>query len=190
MTVLLRWSLMAAHPRSRGENASGIECDVLYFGSSPLTRGKHGGHEFRERICRLIPAHAGKTMILLSRRFWRRAHPRSRGENVDDARVFGEYNGSSPLTRGKRASSPTHETAAGLIPAHAGKTDPIGGMACSMRAHPRSRGENVREMRFLTPGEGSSPLTRGKQVGAGFRRLRDRLIPAHAGKTAQARRDA
>ena len=33
-------------------------------------------------------------------------------------------------------------------------------------------------------GVGSSPLTRGKQVGAGFRRLKGRLIPAHAGKTA------
>ena len=33
-------SRRTAHPRSRGENASGIECDAHYFGSSPLTRGK------------------------------------------------------------------------------------------------------------------------------------------------------
>ena len=50
-------------------------------------------------------------------------------------------------------------------------------------AHPRSRGENAREMTGLTQVQGSSPLTRGKQ---GWRpAVVDHvgLIPAHAGKT-------
>ena len=71
-------------------------------------------------------------------------------------------------------------------------------------AHPRVGGENVREMRFLTPDEGSSPRGRGKPRrkpgnalrggssprGRGkrprrnARRHRRRLIPAWAGKTA------
>ena len=52
---------MAAHPRSRGEN---LVCCVLwgvYGGSSPLTRGKLHREPGRNRTCRLIPAHAGKT---------------------------------------------------------------------------------------------------------------------------------
>ena len=51
----------AAHPRSRGEN---LVCCVLwgvYGGSSPLTRGKLHREPGRNRTCRLIPAHAGKT---------------------------------------------------------------------------------------------------------------------------------
>ena len=50
-------------------------------------------------------------------------------------------------------------------------------------AHPRSRGEND----YTTPStvalSGSSPLTRGKQVGKLFDARPRRLIPAHAGKT-------
>ena len=52
------------------------------------------------------------------------------------------------------------------------------------RAHPRSRGENTTAALIgaLTPG--SSPLTRGKPLAARTRAGLERLIPAHAGKTA------
>ena len=56
-------------------------------------------------------------------------------------------------------------------------------MRSSMRAHPRSRGENHPWPRSCKPAGGSSPLTRGKRIlrlGSNHRR---RLIPAHAGKT-------
>ena len=43
-------------------------------------------------------------------------------------------------------------------------------------------------MRFLTPDEGSSPLTRGKHNGVGRDEPQLRLIPAHAGKTEERRR--
>ena len=73
-----------------------------------------------------------------------------------------------------------------LIPAHAGKTRPHPRAFTAIRAHPRSRGENLRISRPMTPSSGSSPLTRGKlDTLAGF--FTDmRLIPAHAGKTAHA----
>ena len=54
-------------------------------------------------------------------------------------------------------------------------------------AHPRSRGENVVLAVCGTRWPGSSPLTRGKRQPA---RLHDQLgglIPAHAGKTMEAR---
>ena len=53
----------------------------LFFGSSPLTRGKLHGFGAREFLERFIPVHAGKTLGRLRRSFPRRAHPRSRGEN-------------------------------------------------------------------------------------------------------------
>ena len=52
---------LAAHPRSRGENGSGVFRHPPRVGSSPLTRGKPNRRGRRICVCRLIPAHAGKT---------------------------------------------------------------------------------------------------------------------------------
>ena len=55
---------LRAHPRSRGENKTPLKNQHTEQGSSPLTRGKllvaregQGGEG-------LIPAHAGKTILL------------------------------------------------------------------------------------------------------------------------------
>ena len=172
-----------AHPRSRGENL-GVPPPRIYTpGSSPLTRGKPSTRSCLRVVCRLIPAHAGKTGRPRVRRPALAAHPRSRGEN----RVLkpGGYllAGSSPLTRGK-LPVPLGDVAPGrLIPAHAGKTARGQRSCLRAAAHPRSRGEN----RGLAPpglgGQGSSPLTRGKHVAFVAHKLADRFIPAHAGKT-------
>ena len=153
----------AAHPRSRGENCRCSLFSPSLRGSSPLTRGKRRP-EGRGRIHRgLIPAHAGKTGS--PRRFesYRRAHPRSRGENTRKS-VHGSITaGSSPLTRGK---------------------PPQRRSRCPARwAHPRSRGENSGLIPFNVGLGGSSPLTRGKQRGRLDADGRTGLIPAHAGKT-------
>mgnify|MGYP000937591733 CR=1 FL=1 len=91
-----------AHPRSRGENENPPLDSANPHGSSPLTRGKLRVVRGRLRRRGLIPAHAGKT----SRRTYpsprRRAHPRSRGENIIAMMVSRRPLGSSPLTRGKR----------------------------------------------------------------------------------------
>ena len=93
-------------------------------GSSPLTRGKPCGVGVAASSVGLIPAHAGKTSFILRAMIFSPAHPRSRGENRSDAKARFNIAGSSPLTRGKQASEDTEFWAAGLIPAHAGKTDP------------------------------------------------------------------
>ena len=101
-----------------------------------------------------------------------------------------EYNlevGSSPLTRGKPNSSRQRLVAAGLIPAHAGKTGWILICVSSGRAHPRSRGENHAAFLMYSYTVGSSPLTRGKPRVKAREVKRGRLIPAHAGKTRWAR---
>ena len=92
-----------------------------------------------------------------------KAHPRSRGENLNQ--------------------SMTEPTALWLIPAHAGKTASCTGLCPTCRAHPRSRGENHVQARAVEPENGSSPLTRGKPCGGRGGRGLVGLIPAHAGKT-------
>ena len=134
---------MWAHPRSRGENLRA---------ALP--------HVARKR---LIPAHAGKTLISFFevRGAW--AHPRSRGENEVPATTGLTLGGSSPLTRGKRWKGPEDLDKRRLIPAHAGKTRSEHRRSDYPGAHPRSRGENILVPSSSVNGKGSSPLTRGKQ---------------------------
>ena len=176
-------SMMAAHPRSRGENKWSPPTTPEPAGSSPLTRGKRlnlGDGGLRQG---LIPAHAGKTSTPAAGWTGETAHPRSRGENVASRSNSGYRTGSSPLTRGKPHGSHHDRRHHGLIPAHAGKTTAQQDDPSSPRAHPRSRGENQIATLERRNRAGSSPLTRGKLMrgvqvipGAG-------LIPAHAGKT-------
>ena len=157
-------------------------------GSSPLTRGKH-----LALICALpeqglIPAHAGKTPALRYRDLVRRAHPRSRGENLLLVLPSGSIQGSSPLTRGKLTVKVSAHNFIGLIPAHAGKTGKTDVALEELGAHPRSRGENAYPLMAAITHPGSSPLTRGKREILLCEVLAGRLIPAHAGKTSSGSR--
>ena len=172
-----------AHPRSRGENGRCICWRRGRDGSSPLTRGKPGVEIGDHSAHRLIPAHAGKTLVLVSVvRCWT-AHPRSRGENYKADCTTCALCGSSPLTRGKLVRTPCTFASRRLIPAHAGKTSNNAVWAEEVEAHPRSRGENGADALALVRNEGSSPLTRGKPSGELATVRIVRLIPAHAGKT-------
>ena len=115
-----------AHPRSRGENGQDGHDEGAPAGSSPLTRGKRPRGRSLYRCPGLIPAHAGKTARGQSPRRGGRAHPRSRGENINSRRPLNSRAGSSPLTRGKLRVSVRLVAWLGLIPAHAGKTEPKG----------------------------------------------------------------
>ena len=175
--------LRAAHPRSRGENASGSERVSRLGGSSPLTRGKRRQRTGQLYCPWLIPAHAGKTpRLVTSRRPWP-AHPRSRGENIRAVSTTPHLSGSSPLTRGKPAAGEDRRRRPGLIPAHAGKTARGRQSYRRAAAHPRSRGENPSTGKLIGLATGSSPLTRGKRDRRQRQRQTNRLIPAHAGKT-------
>ena len=131
----------------------------------------------------LIPAHAGKTRVIVARSVMRAAHPRSRGENSGLRLWLSARAGSSPLTRGKRGGGRLARWGGRLIPAHAGKTILAAVNGSSLTAHPRSRGENALRGWEEFGGRGSSPLTRGKPVARPIRTALMRLIPAHAGKT-------
>ena len=143
LTDCLNCCAEGAHPRSRGENAHVDMATPLPSGSSPLTRGKHLGHADSLAGGGLIPAHAGKTPIHTRVYAYRRAHPRSRGENRPPVRSRASWAGSSPLTRGKLGDDISLDRPHGLIPAHAGKTPTLVTTSDAPRAHPRSRGENA-----------------------------------------------
>ena len=134
----------------------------LRYGSSPLTRGKRILDRCARRGVRLIPAHAGKTVLRLGGGATQQAHPRSRGENPYSPCSRTVRSGSSPLTRGKQPSAAAQLPLPRLIPAHAGKTRITIPRRCAQTAHPRSRGENVGFAMPVTAVPGSSPLTRGK----------------------------
>ena len=151
--------------------------------SSPLTRGKLAARQRRVPQAGFIPAHAGKTRWLRARSPPKRAHSRSRGENVDWFRSYLLPVGSSPLTQGKRCPRQHPWRPTGLIPAHAGKTRQCPPWFPDRTAHPRSRGENTGKFMKITTDQGSSPLTRGKHPISIHMLLGARLIPAHAGKT-------
>ena len=172
-----------AHPRSRGENSSYPRGGRTSWGSSPLTRGKLARGDHDGRIKGLIPAHAGKTTGSQTPAPRAGAHPRSRGENPDRIIRTRYRAGSSPLTRGKHARSLQIRADLRLIPAHAGKTRMDALVPIRIRAHPRSRGENLISTPTTATDGGSSPLTRGKRCCVKCARNGCGLIPAHAGKT-------
>ena len=151
-----------AHPRSRGENEGGITGALRTAGSSPLTRGKQLFTRGGTPAGGLIPAHAGKTHYAACRASCLRAHPRSRGENCHAGGTQAARGGSSPLTRGKLSVTAELTVMVGLIPAHAGKTHAHRFNVFCIRAHPRSRGENLAVPYGVEIELGSSPLTRGK----------------------------
>ena len=137
----------------------------------------------------LIPAHAGKTWILILRVGPFPAHPRACGENGFARFPSPGGWGSSPRMRGKRRVPQHQGSVIGLIPAHAGKTVLFEVRAAAARAHPRACGENTIPRSFHRSLSGSSPRMRGKP---GFRILVGQpvgLIPAHAGKTLKCRNE-
>ena len=152
-------------------------------GSSPLTRGKLLVGGLVDAGAGLIPAHAGKTLSVMSVMGVCPAHPRSRGENTANPCATHLSTGSSPLTRGKRARVGDQGSDDRLIPAHAGKTARVILSHYACPAHPRSRGENTRYGSVPPGPTGSSPLTRGKRPPRDADPGGPGLIPAHAGKT-------
>ena len=118
--------LESAHPRSRGENPAGRRSGWSWWGASPLTRGKRDVDLCLRGAHGRIPAHAGKTSAILSRRSTQRAHPRSRGENKAIPAYATGGVGASPLTRGKQRRRMGHHSRRRRIPAHAGKTHATG----------------------------------------------------------------
>ena len=110
-------------------------------------------------------------------------HPRARGENTAQCPPALAEKGTSPRTRGKQLVGGERRNRGGNIPAHAGKTEEQSDEAAGDEEHPRARGENEVGKGWSETITGTSPRTRGKQLTDRLEAVRERNIPAHAGKT-------
>ncbi|VEI03674.1 Domain of uncharacterised function (DUF2825) [Acidipropionibacterium jensenii] len=131
-----------AHPRIRGEHDTRAHEPWPLVGSSPHSRGTRNSGAPVIRCEGLIPAFAGNTRRVGGIKPSCGAHPRIRGEHLDQEVAIAADLGSSPHSRGTRrpshlgkdstGSSPhsrgtpadagRQERRAGLIPAFAGNT--------------------------------------------------------------------
>ena len=156
---------------------------AIASGSSPLARGTQGQITVSGDVNRLIPARAGNTRCLESRRRSTPAHPRSRGEHCSKSKACVISCGSSPLARGTLFMPRAGLRAIRLIPARAGNTHSTKPASVSVAAHPRSRGEHHAVVHSGGYGLGSSPLARGTPQLRRVHATAPRLIPARAGNT-------
>ena len=110
------------HPRACGANLQPGREGEADAGSSPRMRGKHRRNHGRNRLGRIIPAHAGQTF---EKRVWaigETDHPRACGANVRLVFVSNDCHGSSPRMRGKLRGCDIVRIHSRIIPAHAGQT--------------------------------------------------------------------
>ena len=134
---------------------------------------------------RIIPAHAGQTDNRRTSSRDTTDHPRACGANLWYPVRVGPLFGSSPRMRGKRAGQVPACRCGRIIPAHAGQTSVRTGPAASRPDHPRACGANSHAAPGAYGHLGSSPRMRGKQrIQIGGRGV-NRIIPAHAGQTAE-----
>ena len=133
---------------------------------------------------RLIPACAGKTVLIVPVPSPVAAHPRVCGENGVLRRHRVMHEGSSPRVRGKLTPQVRRYIYNGLIPACAGKTTAERAQVGAGGAHPRVCGENVLVADRAARRWGSSPRVRGKPHNLEQVADHPGLIPACAGKTA------
>ena len=138
----------------------------------------------QERHCRrIIPAHAGQTLLPVRRPRRQPDHPRACGANSLVTCVFCWTNGSSPRMRGKQGGRRKLERELRIIPAHAGQTRLLARPHGARPDHPRACGANVEVSRLVNVTSGSSPRMRGKLIRNLDGDHRVRIIPAHAGQT-------
>ena len=152
-------------------------------GSPPRMRGKRVQQDFRKRRDGITPAHAGKTIFHCLFSFTAWDHPRACGENDTAYPSPCVGKGSPPRMRGKHNVSSDFPLLPGITPAHAGKTITTKDRFGMVRDHPRACGENQRQSRRASTKRGSPPRMRGKRSRGWYKRSRQGITPAHAGKT-------
>ena len=131
-------------------------------GSPPHTRGKVEFFVVSQRVERITPAHAGKSKKLINLIIIVQDHPRTRGEKTNLKNVTMIDAGSPPHTRGKASKLFKYVWAAGITPAHAGKSLPCDGINVNKWDHPRTRGEKYNTIVPDRERTGSPPHARGK----------------------------
>ena len=178
------WTRRRDHPRTRGVYPMSAAKSPTWAGSSPHMRGLLPRATVAVPPSGIIPAHAGFTPCAEHVRGVHRDHPRTCGVYSGAQTAGPTARGSSPHTRGLLPPRGGCDGVARIIPAHAGFTLHPPGRPPVRQDHPRTRGVYVRPSLLPITRRGSSPHTRGLRGRRGSRSSRVRIIPAHAGFTA------
>ena len=131
----------AVHPRACGEHEAILAVVHVELGSSPRVRGTRHHDLLPKGERRFIPARAGNTRSVWSRRLFSAVHPRACGEHACHV-------GAS-------------ESGRRFIPARAGNTRRARGMLSPYPVHPRACGEHGADSVTVGASAGSSPRVRG-----------------------------
>ena len=129
-----------------------------------------------------IPAHAGKPVIMSTRRPLGGVYPRPCGETAPGTPPSIDAGGLSPPMRGNPLFSCLILMHRGSIPAHAGKPILILLMRDCAGVYPRPCGETADQFGTPTGQWGLSPPMRGNRLRSDMAVGGDGSIPAHAGK--------
>ncbi len=163
-----------------------VVTSALAEGSSPLAGRRHHGPGRRTGVVRLIPARGETTALASGRSTCRRAHPRSRGDDVEHRIADVGKLGSSPLAGRRHGASPQERTRLRLIPARGETTRTSTRCSRPTRAHPRSRGDDDLAKLVGEPPWGSSPLAGRRHAVPGGVGAAPGLIPARGETTVRA----
>ena len=146
-------------------------------------RGTHRFFEILFKTIRIIPAHAGNTLLDFVEKngYW--DHPRTCGEHTASCGCVQPTLGSSPHMRGTLISFFVIIVSLGIIPAHAGNTTAKADASYDHKDHPRTCGEHRLHADEKNPAMGSSPHMRGTHYPHIMSQITAGIIPAHAGNT-------
>ena len=178
------------HPRACGELALVLKSGMAEYGSSPRMRGTRSSSCAAARSLRIIPAHAGNSSPRKPSSLTRPDHPRACGELACDVAQKHRALGSSPPMRGTPRRRSCALLVRRIIPAHAGNSGWSPASTACTADHPRACGELMSAVKTNPPYPGSSPRMRGTRVPVRSGAVRYRIIPAHAGNSACANRNA
>ena len=131
------------HPRGCGEHGVGAATNGIGQGSSPRMRGAQSSRSSGSHDCRIIPADAGSTPVLLAFSCGKEDHPRGCGEHVENDLAYFEDQGSSPRMRGALIQHHLNHMESRIIPADAGSTATKVPRHALQRDHPRGCGEHI-----------------------------------------------
>ena len=171
------------HPRICGEHQTPSEALVLLAGSSPHMRGTHLCAGRGDVDTGIIPAYAGNTIPCLRGIRLTGDHPRICGEHRRSQPLASMIMGSSPHMRGTLRIVAGSRMHLGIIPAYAGNTDTLSGIAVRTGDHPRICGEHFNGDGVKPGGLGSSPHMRGTPLKIVRLPTAAGIIPAYAGNT-------
>ena len=132
---------------------------------------------------RIIPAHAGNSVVGPESATEITDHPRACGELLAKLGPTAHIAGSSPRMRGTLDLIGKEHRVARIIPAHAGNSPPQRRRSIAPTDHPRACGELVEGAVIQSADGGSSPRMRGTRRASAPVSSGRRIIPAHAGNS-------